>query len=248
MDFRMSNQSGMPPVVKNLLIINGLFFLGKLALLSRGVYLDQYLAMHYPLSGNFEIWQIITHFFMHADFMHIGLNMFAIWMFGRILENRWGSKRFLNFYILTAIAAAALHFLVIHFQIQGIIENFSPAEISKIRTQGAELLYDNRNYTDPLWAKMNILYNGPVVGASGALFGLLGAMFVLFPNTQLFLLFPPIPIKIKWFVIFYGLFSLYSGIANKPGDNVAHFAHLGGLIAGILIVKYWNKTRRDSFY
>jgi hypothetical protein len=176
----------MPPVVKNLLIINGLFFLGKLALLSRGVYLDQYLAMHYPLSGNFEVWQIITHFFMHADFMHIGLNMFAIWMFGRILENRWGSKRFLNFYILTAIAAAALHFLVIHIQIQGIIENFSTAEIAKIRTEGAELLYQNKNYTDPLWGKMNILYNGTCSGSFRRTFRTAGCYVCSYSRTHNF--------------------------------------------------------------
>jgi membrane associated rhomboid family serine protease len=117
-----------------------------------------------------------------------------------------------------------------------------------IRTQGAQLIIDNRNYTDPVIGKLNALYNGPVVGASGAVFGILLAFGMMFPNTRLMLLFFPVPIKAKYFVIGYGAIELFSGIANRPGDNIAHFAHLGGMLFGFILIKYWNSNKGNSSY
>ena len=231
----------LPPVVKNLLIINGLLFLATITLYNINIAdLTKILGLHYWKSHNFETWQIISHMFMHGGFFHLAFNMFAVWMFGSQLENLWGSKRFFNYYILTGLGAAFLHFLVVHFQIDSFdSENY----INLIVNEGAEILKDNRNYKDETLNTFNKLYNGPVVGASGALFGLLLAFGMLFPNAQLFFLFFPFPIKAKYFVIIYGLIELYFGLQNNPGDNVAHFAHLGGMVFGFLIIKYWKMKR-----
>tara|TARA_S200000501_G_C20760068_1_gene715692 strand:- start:749 stop:1213 length:465 start_codon:yes stop_codon:yes gene_type:complete len=148
--------------------------------------------------------------------------MFAVWMFGSHIENRWGSKKFLNYYLLTGFGAAILHYLIFHF--------YTLPNIPAI-------VYAD---TSPLTAYEYFLQNSNVVGASGSLFGILLAFGVLFPNTRLMLLIPPIPIKAKYFVLGYGLFSLFSGINNNPNDNVAHFAHLGGMLFGIIIFGYWK--------
>jgi len=246
-NYRSSNYGQLPPIIKNLLIINAIFFLAKMALASKGINLDEWFGLFYPGSLQFKPLQILTHFFMHGNFTHILFNMFGLWMFGRMLEIVWGGRRFLTFYFITAFAAAILHFLVVGFQVYGLEQTLSPDQIETVYLEGREVLRSYQRFTVPEMNQLNYLYNIPVVGASGALFGLLGACYVLFPNTQLILLFPPIPIKLKYFVTFYGLFELYMGVSSHPGDNVAHFAHLGGLIAGILIVKSWNK-RRDRFF
>jgi len=189
----------LPPVVKNLLILNGLFFLAAIALSSN--YYFPSLAMHHWNTSNFKIWQPITYMFMHGDFFHIFFNMWGVWMFGTQLENLWGSKRFLQFYILTGLGAGILHF---------------------------------------------ILFPGPIplVGASGALFGLLLGFGMMFPNAQLMLIFLPVPIKAKYFVIIYGLMELYYGFTST--GNIAHFAHLGGMLFGFLIIKYWKSKQNSS--
>lgn len=246
--YSSSNFGPLPPGVKNLLILNAIFFLGKMALGTRGINLDEWLGLFYPGSMHFKPFQILTHFFMHANFTHILFNMFGVWMFGRMLEMVWGSRRFLIFYFITAFSAAFLHFVVVAVQVYKLEAVLTPEELEQVYLYGRDVLVQYTNFTVPEMNQLNYLYNIPVVGASGALFGLLGASYVLFPNTELILLFPPIPIKLKYFVTFYGLFELYMGLRDHPGDNVAHFAHLGGLIAGILVVKYWNKTRRDRFF
>lgn len=242
------NNDAMPPVVKNLLIINVLFYVAKMVLPAQGIDIEAMFALHYPKSQLFRPWQIITHFFMHGNLMHIVFNMFGLWMFGRFLEMVWGGPRFLFFYVITALCAAFLHFLVVNYQINKLMMVMDASDVNEVINNGFAVLREGKNYTLADAGQLNVLYNGAVVGASGALFGLLGACYILFPNTQLFLLFPPIPIKLKYFVTFYGIYELYRGVANSPGDNVAHFAHLGGLIAGIIIVKYWNKHRRDTFF
>lgn len=241
--YSSTNQNGLTPMVKNLIIINALMFLATLVLGQRGIDLYEHLGLFSPTSDKFRPVQILTHFFMHGSPMHIGLNMFGLYMFGRMLEVRWGPKRFLTFYMITAFFAALLHFIVVQYQIQSILPNLSQMEIEKICQEGYGLEYHSQRLQS-----LNELVNSPVVGASGALFGILGACYVLFPNSILYLIFPPIPIKLKVAVTIYGLYELYRGVMNSPGDHVAHFAHLGGLVAGIIIVKYWNKTRRDSFF
>ena len=227
----------LPEVVKNLLIINGLLFVATISLKNFGIDLVKMLGPH----------QIITHIFMHGNTSHLLMNMFALWMFGKILENIWGSKRFLTYYMLTGIGAALLHLLVSQFQIYALEDQMSTQQINIVIAEGYNYHQQQSYFRDLNLRKLQLLYYIPTVGASGAVFGILLAFGMLFPNTQLFLLFPPIPIKAKYFVIFYGLFELYLGIMNSPEDNVAHFAHLGGMLFGYLLLKYWQKNN-TQFY
>lgn len=246
--YRSSDHSAIPPMVKNLLIINGLLFLAKAVLGGRGIDLDQILGLFHPMSESFRPWQILTHMFMHADIGHLFGNMLGLFFFGRMLEMRWGGQRFLFFYLITGFAATVLHFGVIHFQVMDLMNQLSPEAIAMAKEKGLALYYSGQFANQPNLVQLAIYLNVPSIGASGAIFGILGACYVLFPNTILYLIFPPIPLKLKYAVTFYAIYELYSGIANIPGDNIAHYAHLGGLAAGFLIVKYWNKTRRDTFF
>lgn len=246
--FRRSSAFGnMPEVVKNLLIINGLFFLATIALSPQGMDLSLILGAFYWDSEQFRPWQIITHMFMHGGFAHIFFNMFALWMFGTSIERVWGPKRFLIYYLVTGFGAFILHYAVVAYQIQQLIPEVSPEMLAEIKNKGLSYLMNNQNYTNPVYAELNMLYNVPVVGASGAVFGILLAFGMMFPNTRLIMLFFPVPIKAKYFVIGYGALELFSGIANRPGDNVAHFAHLGGMLFGYILIKYWNSNRNNPY-
>ncbi len=247
--YSSTDQNGLTPMVKNLLIINGLLFAAKYVLESRGVQLTSMLGLFHPYAGQFRPWQLLTHMFMHADIRHIFGNMLGLFFFGRMLEARWGPQRFLLFYLITGFSAVLAHFGIIQYQVMQLMSQLSPETIETVKREGLDIFMTNPGLaSNPYVAQLAYYLGIPTVGASGAIFGILGACLILFPNTQLFLLFPPIPIKLKYAITFYGLYELFSGIANIPGDNVAHFAHLGGLVAGIIIVKYWNKTRRDSFF
>lgn len=229
--YRPNSFNLLPLVVKNLLIINGLFFLGTWSAASVGVDLGDILGLHYPLSESFRPYQLITYMFMHGSFMHLFFNMFALWMFGNTLENAWGPKRFLTYYIITGIGAAICHYTIVHFEIQQVIDNinasnFSPEEVT---------MYTREVMNAPV-----------VVGASGSVFGILLAFGMMFPNTLLYIYFA-IPIKAKWFVVLYGAAELFSGLKGSPGDNVAHFAHLGGMLFGFILIKYWQK-KSNHFY
>jgi membrane associated rhomboid family serine protease len=171
--------------------------------------------------------------FMHGGFDHILFNMLALWMFGSQLENYWGGKRFLQYYILTGLGAAVLHLIVLYFEMAPAFEQFksAPQEIQNLYLR------------DPRFSPHIQI----TVGASGAIFGCLAAFGYLFPNTLIYVYFL-IPIKAKWFVLIYGALELMLGISNSAGDTVAHFAHLGGAITGLIIVFIWNKTNRRTFY
>lgn len=242
--------ANLPVVVKNLLIINGLFFLATFAMKGMGVDLTHVFGAYYYDSPNFRPWQIVTHMFMHGSFSHIFFNMFALWMFGTAIEQIWGPKKFLIYYLITGFGAFVLHYAVVAFQIHQLVGDLGPDILEIIRTQGAEYWASGKNYTDPTMGKLNALYNVPVVGASGAVFGLLLAYGMMFPNNKLMLIFFPVPIKAKYFVMGYGAIELFSGISNNPGDNVAHFAHLGGMLFGYLLIKFWdnNKTQDRNSY
>jgi membrane associated rhomboid family serine protease len=235
--FRPTSFSQLPEIIKNLLIINGLLFFATITLDNFGIDLTKSLALHQFQSPNFRPHQLITHFFMHGDFTHLFFNMFAIWMFGKTLENIWGAKRFLTFYIITALGAAAIHIFVIQYQI------FQLAESSEMLDLAKKGMYNTSNINS---LRLTQLVSTPTVGASGALFGILLAFGMLFPNTLLYIYFA-IPIKVKYFVIIYGALELYAGISNNPADNVAHFAHLGGMLFGYLLLKYWQKNN-TQFY
>ena len=232
--------SHLPEVVKNLLIINGLFFLATWTLQNQGIDLTKIFALHQFQSPDFRPHQLITHMFMHADFTHLLFNMFALWMFGKTLENMWGGKRFLTYYMITGFGAALIYIGYLQFQINVISSNIDLETYNRLIIEGNQLLDNGKNYLDPILGKLNLLINIPMLGASGAVYGLLLAFGMLFPNSLIYLYFA-IPIKAKYFVGGIGVLALISGIGNNPGDNVAHFAHLGGMIFGIILLKYWKK-------
>jgi membrane associated rhomboid family serine protease len=236
--------------VKQLLIINVLFFIGT-QFIGDGAY--KYLAMYFPENTNFHVWQIISHMFMHGGFMHIFFNMFALYSFGSVLENIWGGKKFIFFYISCGLGAAALHTGINYYYfnegINTLVDNgFSKIEIlqllneGKINTQWQELLTvtEFQNFTSA--------YLGTVVGASGAIYGLLVAFAFMFPNAELALMFIPVPIKAKYFVpifmlIYDGFFGILGNSFVGIGQGVAHYAHIGGAITGLIMVWFWKKNQ-----
>jgi len=252
MRYGASPFTGIPPVVKNLLIINVLFFFASIILYSTfGIRLEEYLGLHVPMADKFGPHQIITYMFMHSypGLSHLFFNMFALFMFGRMLETVWGSKRFLIYYMITGMGAAVIQIITQYIEIMPMLHDITTAmnnpsyENLKIffhlepnQTLSAEIARESlmRFRTDYLNAHVT-------VGASGAVFGILLAFGMLFPNTRLMLLFPPIPIKAKYFVIMYGVAELFLGVTNFSLDNVAHFAHLGGMLFGFVMIKYWQK-------
>jgi membrane associated rhomboid family serine protease len=276
--YRPQSFQVLPMVVKNLLIINGLLFLATWVFQNQyGTDLTNYLGLHYFSSELFRPYQLVTYMFMHGGLDHIFFNMFALWMFGNVLENFWGSKRFLVFYMVTGIGAAliylgyqAFQYQQVHSAIDLLIANPSPdgylelmrnhfnvfMEVPEVNNQihafaaewsghPAESHYLNVALTD-INQLLDLKINTPMVGASGAVFGVLLAFGMLFPNTLLYVYFL-IPIKAKYFVLLYGGLELFMGIRNNPGDNVAHFAHLGGMLFGFILIKYWQK-KSNRFY
>ncbi|MCF8277535.1 MAG: rhomboid family intramembrane serine protease [Flavobacteriales bacterium] len=230
----------LPPVVKNLLIINGLFYLATMAFGRYGFDLVKLLGLFIPQSAYFRPHQLVSYIFMHGSFEHIFFNMFALWMFGNAIENYWGGKRFLIYYMVTGLGAGLIHLAILEVELFTILPQLSADAIQMVKNEGLSVLEMNQNYSDPALAKLNSILNVPTVGASGAVFGLLLAFGMMFPNAMIYLYFF-FPIKAKYFVIGYGLMELFSGVSNRPGDNVAHFAHLGGMIFGFILIKIWRK-------
>ncbi len=267
----------LPPVVKNLLIINSLFFLATLALAKYNIDLVNILGLHYPGASNFRIYQFVTYMFMHGGWSHILFNMFALWMFGNVVENVWGGKKFLVFYLLTGLGSGIVYIIWIHFSLQPNVALLSQI-IDHPTVQGIELYFQKfgfhintissslsqadinsfnrnvgllgQNMATPDAIQQIILFLSDykaemvnqmvVIGASGAIFGLLLAFGMMFPNSMIYVYFA-IPVRAKWFVLGYGLLELFSGLSNRPGDNVAHFAHIGGMLVGLAIILYWKK-------
>jgi membrane associated rhomboid family serine protease len=232
-EFRPGSFQMIPPVIKNLIIINVLVFLAQETL---GpvikTNMNNLFALHDIHSIYFRPHQLVTYLFLHGGWDHIFFNMFALWMFGAILENYWGPKRFLAFYMICGIGAAVCHLAVLYTEMAPIMD--------QLHTYPPEVQQQYIN-------NPNFVVNGETVGASGAIFGCLAAFGYLFPNNLIYLYFF-VPIKVKWFVLGYAAIELFSGIRNSAGDNVAHWAHLGGGLVGILLVMYWNRTNRRKFY
>lgn len=273
----------LPPVVKNLIIINVLFFLATLGLgKAYNIDLTEKLGLHYFAAQQFQPYQFITYMFMHGSFRHIFFNMFALWMFGSVLENVWGPKKFLFYYIVTGIGAALIHYLIFYFQISPVLKemdvflnNPDLNNLMQFATNHKFSIHDNtgnfnilfeqfkQNFTtlqqnpsnaEAMQGAINFVsayrehfLNQPVVvGASGAIYGLLLAFGMLFPNSIIYISFL-IPMKAKWFVIIFGAFELYSGF-YETGSNIAHFAHLGGMIFGFFLILYWKyKEKKNRF-
>jgi len=253
----------LTPIVKNLLLINiGIYALQAFL----GLPLEQWFGLRYVFAETFQPFQVITYMFIHAGFWHLLGNMFALFIFGPMLEMTFGPKRFLIFYLVTGIGAGFLYGIVDFIEmyqmetaISAFVTNPSPMQLldfvyahaGQLTQEGYEFVQDvypgnpdNPMYIDRAEGIMNSIYsrsaNLPMVGASGAVFGILMGFGLLFPNVKLFLLFPPIPIKAKYLVTFYGLYEIYHTMQNSPGDNVAHLAHIGGMIFAFILIKYWK--------
>jgi membrane associated rhomboid family serine protease len=238
---------GMPPVVKNLIFINILMLLAYYA--AGSVFdldLNRTLGLYFPISEQFKPVQIVTHMFLHGGITHLFFNMFALYMFGQVLEQVWGPKRFLIYYFVCGLGAALIHESVIAFQYLHLVQSLSPESLQLVLNEGTAYYIQGKIFTDPSMQSLQVLLNTPTVGASGAIFGVLLAFGVLFPNTQLMLLFPPIPIKAKYFVMIYGGIELYLAI-TQPGSSIAHAAHLGGMLFGYMLIKYWRKTTNTLY-
>ena len=242
----MTNNSffnSIPPVTRHLLLLNILIWLISFVLMSTQHFdLNIYLGLHWVKSPDFNPAQIITYMFMHdnSGITHIFFNMFSLYMFGRLLEQVLGGKRYLFYYISTGIGAAVIQMLVIYMQISSVEKLMSPEMVYTVYQQGADLMHQGLTYAQPEMKMLNSLVNAPIVGASGAVFGILLVFGMIFPNIPLYLFFIPVPIKAKYMVIGYGLLELFFGVSGTM-DNVAHFAHLGGMIFGIFIILYWKK-------
>ena len=222
-DFRPSGFSLLPTVVKNLLILNVLFFLATIACdVVLRIDLADYLGLHYIGASDFQPFQLVTCMFMHGNFAHLFFNMFALWMFGNTLENIWGPNRFLLFYFICGIGAGLIQELVQYIQYVTTLQGYENVRIAA-------------NQIIPMSEYLNML---TTVGASGAVYGILLAFGMMFPNSTLYIYFA-IPIKAKWFVLIYGIIELFSGFTSV--DNVAHFAHLGGMLFGLILILYWKK-------
>jgi len=207
----------------NLIVINCIVYFATVMV---GEKMYELFSLFYPASPFFKPMQLVTHMFMHGNLGHLFSNMFALFMFGMVLERVWGAQRFLFFYFATGLGAMLLHTAVQAFIIHNFTGSFAPS------------LEALNEFPDAA-----AIYAVPTVGASGAIFGILVAFGTLFPNTELLLLFFPVPIKAKYFVSLYVVWELYRGVSMSEGDNVAHFAHLGGALFGFLLVKYWNRNR-----
>ena len=230
----------IPPVVKNLLIINVLVWLLMAMLPAADAFFDRNLALYYFSSPAFRPYQLFTYMFLHGNFMHLFFNMFALVMFGRTIEMTMGSARFLFYYITCGICAALVQMGVFAIYIHNLKDIMSPEAVSHVLSNGFDLMQYRIPYPDPDMRVLNAFINTPMVGASGAIYGVLLAFGFLFPNLPVYIFFIPVPVKAKWLIIGYFVLELVSGISSTA-DGVAHFAHLGGMIFGFLLLLYWKK-------
>ncbi len=229
MQFRSSFRS-TPQIVLNLIIINSLVFFAQATLggLNDNSEIINRFALHHYKSDVFQPYQLVTHMFMHGSFWHLLFNMFALWMFGGMMERVWGPKRFLIFFLICGFFAGLA-------QMGSYSYTFWNADHSLLSTQEMEMY-------------MQVLRKNATVGASGAIMGVLAAYAYTFPNTELFIMPIPFPIKAKWAITAIILIDVFGGVADSPTDNVAHFAHIGGALCGLIIVFFWNRNNRQQFY
>lgn len=232
-------------IVKHLIIINIIFFVASIVF---GELMYDLFAMHYPKNSDFIIWQPITHMFMHGDISHILFNMFGLWMFGTPLEQMWGKKKFIFYYLSAGFGAVLIQTIVYHYDVNLVTKllsenGLSNADINsffdtgRLNTSIIQLVGEERLYSGFQ------SYKAVMVGASGALYGILVGFAMLFPNVQLMLLFPPIPIKAKVLVPLLILFDLFFGFTSYSVGRIAHFAHIGGAVTGFIMMWYWKKNQ-----
>lgn len=245
-NFRFTRPDSFPPIVKNIIIINVLVYAAQILLANQFDVTEKLMmwpvmpeklhellvqANYLDSSMKFQPYQLATHMFAHAPpptLFHILFNMFTLYMFGRVLENVWGAKRFLIFYLASGLGAAALHLVIQYFRCEQLLQAFESNDIISVRERLGAV--------------------APALGASGAIMGVMAAFAYLFPNTQLYIMFIPFPVKAKWAMLGLAAIDLFGGVAKISGDNLAHFAHLGGALTGFLLVFFWNKTNRRTLY
>lgn len=235
MQFRFENNSGrgflsaIPPVTRNIIIIN--FLIWIISDLSPDFMYEKF-ALFYPKSQYFHWWQFVTHMFMHGGFWHVFFNMFTLYMFGSVLERVWGPKKYLLFYFVTGLGAAALH-----------------TGVEWMQCLHWEHIVNTGAAADAIAANRSIqaLCMTPTVGASGAIYGLLLGYAMLFPDSRMTLLFPPITLKAKWFVLIFAVIELLTGVTGV-GGGIAHFAHLGGMLFGLILILWWKKGNKMYTY
>jgi membrane associated rhomboid family serine protease len=277
--YRPTGFSWLTPVIKNLLILNILFFIARVAIARAypGYDIASVLGLRFPGAENFRFYQIVSYMFLHGDFWHLFFNMFALWMFGKPIEERFGTKRFLTYYFVTGIGAAVFHYGVIYFvdfpsmfkYIDAFLANPDIYTLNDVLESNPKELYNFQQVKVIIgrmsqeagsadeWVlysvdvlqqyKATVISGYNVIGASGAVFGILLAFGMMFPNTLIYIYFA-IPIKAKWFVIIYGALELFQGIRGS-GSNIAHLAHIGGMVFGFVLIKLWNRrTNSPNFY
>ena len=253
--------NSIPPAVKNLIIINVLFFAATSVLQnSLGIDMNQWLGLHYYAAESFRPWQFVSYMFMHGGISHLFFNMFSVYMFGRLLEQYWGSTRFVVFYFVTGIGAAIVQEATYAYQAWGLARDFDSylneetsaafyAYIAPHFNSNLQMWYESISPSEIIMAVrqalpelQNVIFDSfNTVGASGACFGILLAFGMMFPNMIIMLMIPPMPIKAKYLVVGYGLLELFEGVHNFSYDNVAHWAHLGGMLFGFFLIRKWQK-------
>ncbi|GAC1438683.1 MAG: hypothetical protein NVSMB63_02710 [Sediminibacterium sp.] len=277
-EFRPGRFEILPSVVKNLLIINVLVFLAQNVLTGPALNFsfEDNFALHAWQSSLFRPWQLVTHMFLHGGWGHIFGNMLALWMFGSVLENLWGSKRFLTFYLICGLGAALMHLLFLSYEAIPMMRDYALLVQQQSGGNSASFVNAMASFSvkyhirfdenligliernpsggdaasrmfEALSAGYQDNLNTATLGASGAVFGVLAAFVYLFPNTYIYLYFL-VPVKAKWLGLIYFSYELFFALRNSAGDNVARWAHIGGAIVGLLIVITWNKTNKKTFY
>ena len=229
----------IPIVTKNLLIINVLAFLAYYVLYFRGIDLNSIFGLHFFLASKFHLYQFFTYMFMHGGWMHLFFNMFALWMFGCVMEQVWGPKKFLFYYILCGVGAGLIQEISQYVQLYTVLSSQPSVGFATLATEA---------WSDPSLAES--LNGWTTVGASGSIYAILLAFGMTFPEERIFIFPLPIPIKAKWFVMGYVAIELFSAIgsSNGSGDDVAHFAHLGGMLFGFLLIRYWQRHPEAGRY
>ncbi len=218
----------MPPVTKNIIIINVLIFLGSIVAPKYGINLTQWFGLHFFMAPDFKLYQLFTYMFMHGGFEHLFFNMFAVWMFGRVLEQVWGPRRFLFYYIVCGVGAGLIQELVQYIQYATVLSGYDSVNMGG-------------NYVIPMSDYLNMM---TTVGASGAIYAILLAFGMIFPNQPIYLYFL-LPMKAKYFVMGYAVLELIFGMSQR-GDGIAHFAHLGGMLFGFILIMYWKKKNKNG--
>ena len=231
--------NNIPTVTKNLLAINVLMFLALLVAEKQGVDLNSVLGLHLFASEGFQPYQLVTYMFMHASVTHLFFNMFALYMFGRTLEYMWGAKRFLVYYLVAGIGAALVQEAIGMVRYHEALDGMSPLDVELVLSRGFDALREGKNFVNPQLAHLNVVLNSTAVGASGAIYAILLGFGMLFPEERMIVFPIPFPIKAKYFVMGYVVIELYLGVSGSA-DGVAHFAHLGGMLFGFILILFWR--------